>query len=109
MKEENISIKINAYFQCNSVMLNKRHSYSTNLLCLKEEKASTRPYAVVFHDILNEIEIQNLVNITAPKLTRKRNFKADSSDVKYNYERAKKRKIVHKAVEAWIQAQFLNF
>ena len=71
----------------------------------KEEKMLTRPYVVIFHDILSDIEINYLIDKSKPKLSRKRDFSKISSQTLAKHELkggAKKRRIVHKTVQAWL-------
>ena len=64
----------------------------------KEEQKSERPYAVVFHDILSDLEMNYLVEESKPNLSRSRYKSDDVSDglAKHEYGQGKKVKIVHK-------------
>ena len=64
----------------------------------KEEQKSERPYAVVFHDILSDIEMNYLVEEATPNLSRKRYNSDDIQDAlaKHEFGQGKKVKIIHK-------------
>ena len=71
----------------------------------KEEKILSRPYVVIFHDILSNLEINYLIDKSKPNLTRKRDFSNISSQTVAKHElkgKGKKRRIVHKTVQAWL-------
>ena len=71
----------------------------------KEEQKSERPYAVVFHDILSDLEMNYLITESRPKLSRTRQHdNGDSQEALANHEfkDGKKVKIVHKTVQAWL-------
>ena len=58
-----------------------------------------RPYAVVFHDILNDEEINYLIDQSRPQLSRSRYDTEDISDAQARHEYSEagsKVKIVHK-------------
>ena len=57
---------------------------------------------MIFHDILSELEIQHLVNVSSPNLSRKRTFKSDTSGYSVPHELQGRRRIVHKTVQAWL-------
>ncbi len=71
----------------------------------KEEQKSERPYAVVFHDILTETEMDFLIEESTPNLSRGRYENQDVVQVDYKHELkdGKKVKIVHKTVQAWLE------
>ena len=66
----------------------------------KEELVTRRPFAVVFHDILSETEITELIKISRPNLSRTRDY--SSAGVTSAHEAKKKRKTVSKTVQYWI-------
>ena len=72
----------------------------------KEEKMITRPYVVIFHDILSDLEIDYLIDNSKPHLSRKRDFSKSSSQTLAKHElrtgKKKHRRIVHKTVQAWL-------
>ena len=70
----------------------------------KEEKMVSRPYVVIFHDILSDKEIDYLVEETRPNLSRKRDFSKSTSTAyaRHELKGSKKRRIVQKTVQAWI-------
>ena len=68
----------------------------------KLEEYVHRPYRVVFRDILSETEIDHMINLSKPKLSRHRgknqgNIQAVPSDFKYG----KKKATIHKTVQHW--------
>merc|ERR1711976_697358 len=77
----------------------------------KEEQKSERPYAVVFHDILSDIEMNYLVEEATPNLSRKRYNSDDIQDAlaKHGFGQGKKVKIIHKTVQAWLDESYNNF
>ena len=70
----------------------------------KEEQKSERPYAVIFHDILSDLEMDYLVNTSRPNLSRSRYGSDDVQDVlgDYEFKQGNKVKIIHKTVQAWL-------
>ena len=75
----------------------------------KEELKSERPYAVVFHDILTDAEMDYLIKISIPKLSRKRYPNGDiSRGQQHEFRSGKKIKIVHKTVQAWHLEAYYN-
>lgn len=68
----------------------------------KEEEASEKPYAVVFHDILSDLEIDYLIEESRPNLSRKRTYSADNSGVSATGRRGQGTRIIHKTVQAWL-------
>lgn len=70
----------------------------------KEDQVSDRPYAVIFRDILSPPEIDFLIDYATPRLSRGRLNFLDHTPIEYEHEfkDGKKRKIVHKTVQAWI-------
>ena len=71
----------------------------------KEEKMISRPYVVIFHDILNNKEIDYLIEEARPNLSRKRDFTKSNKVAYARHELRgnKKRRIVQKTVQAWIE------
>ena len=70
----------------------------------KEDHTSTRPYAVVFRDILSDDDIDNLVESSRPNLSRKRTFdNTGGAQNVHDINSGKYRRIVHKTVQAWLQ------
>ncbi len=72
-----------------------------------EEQVSSAPYTVVFRNILSEAEIRFLVDYSKPRLSRTRGegrSKLDYADAiaEHEFREGKKRKIVHKTVQVWI-------
>lgn len=68
----------------------------------KEERLSSIPNAVKFQDILSEKEMSFLKDTAAPQLSRAKNFHQDNSKIKFNHQKKKMRKIIHKTVQAWL-------
>ena len=82
------------------IILAVKHSVAYFLSCwyLKEEQKSERPYAVLFHDIISDLEMNYLIEESKPKLSRKR---YDSNDIqealaKHEFKDGNKARIVHK-------------
>ena len=84
--------------EVNCRLLHHRNPY-LRLGPFKEEQKSERPYAVVFHDILSEIEMNYLVEESRPNLSRERyGSSTDRQDAlaEHEFKYGKKMKIVHK-------------
>mgnify|MGYP001162940274 FL=1 len=43
-----------------------------------------------------------LKDTAAPQLSRTKNYEVDNSKIKFNHEKKKYRKVVHKTVQAWL-------
>ena len=70
----------------------------------KEEQTSAIPYVVIFHDILSEHDISVLTQESQPKLSKARTFDSTGGANTLNdINSGKRRRTVHKAVQAWIQ------
>ena len=69
----------------------------------KEEKMISRPYVVIFHDILNNKEIDYLIEEAKPNLSRKRDFSHNNNVAYARHELrgTKKRSIIQKTVQPW--------
>ena len=70
----------------------------------KLEQYSTKPYLVIFHDILSNGEISFIVNKSKPILSRTRTFDSTSEAINiHEIKSGKKRRVVHKTVQSWIK------
>ena len=70
----------------------------------KEEQMSVRPYLVIFHDILSESDISELVQESRPKLSWARTFDSDGGAKTSNeIKSGKRRRQIHKTVQAWLE------
>lgn len=77
----------------------------------KEDQKSREPYAVIFHDILSETEMDFLIAESTPNLSRKRYTNDDISEGDpYEFKQGgNKVRIVHKTVQAWLkEVEFKN-
>ena len=83
--------------EVNCRLLHHRDPY-LKLGPFKEEQKSERPYAVVFHDILSEIEMNYLVEESRPNLSRARYGTTDRQDAiaEHEFKHGNKVKIIHK-------------
>ena len=69
----------------------------------KEEFISEVPYAVVFHDILSQLEMDHLIESARPELSMTRASQVNSHLLAaHEYKVGNKRKIVAKTVQAWL-------
>lgn len=72
-------------------------------LCpFKEEQVSEQPYAVIYHDILSDFEIDQVIEIAKPNLSKEREFDADNSGVTELHQKNNVVKVVHQTVKTWI-------
>lgn len=71
----------------------------------KEEQASEVPYAVVFHDILTDNDMDYLITESRPNLSRKRTKSPENEGIhaKHELNSGQKRKIVQKTVQTWFE------
>ena len=68
-----------------------------------EERMSQSPHLVVFHDLLNQREIEYLKTEAKPKLSRSRTFDVvGGATNQEEINSGKIRRVVHKTVQAWI-------
>ena len=87
--------------EVNCRLLHHRNPY-LRLGPFKEEQKSERPYAVVFHDILSDIEMNYLVEESRPNLSRERYGSSPGGDdrqdalAEHEFKDGKKIRIVHK-------------
>ena len=87
--------------EVNCRLLHHRNPY-LRLGPFKEEQKSERPYAVVFHDILSDIEMNYLVEESRPNLSRERYGSSPGGDdrqdalAEHEFKDGNKVKIVHK-------------
>jgi prolyl 4-hydroxylase len=70
----------------------------------KIEVASKKPFVIVFHDLLSDKEMNYMVDISRPNLSRGRHVEAaNTGNAKHEYKSGKKTKIVAKSVQHWIE------
>ena len=68
-----------------------------------EEQFSLTPYFVVFHDLMSNREIEYLIQVSKPNLTRKRTFASTSGALnQYELKSGKARRFIDKTVQTWI-------
>ena len=69
----------------------------------KEEYISVVPYAVVFHDILSQFEMDHLIESARPELSMTRSSQINSHVLaEHEYKHGNKRRTVAKTVQAWL-------
>ena len=69
----------------------------------KIEVASADPYLIVVHDIFTEAEMDYIVRLARPNLSRMREMPSENAgNARHEYRSGKKRRIVAKSVQHWI-------
>ena len=66
------------------------------------EMASTDPFVMVIHKLFSEKEMHYLVETSKPNLSRTRGKDANNDGAKHEFRGGKKRRIVHKTVQHWL-------
>ena len=97
---------------CNNEM---RGNYTDNFKChflhhfdpylklcpFKLEVKLDKPYRIILHDMLTEEEIQHILNLSIPNLSRTRRHSPSNDGSKSEYRYGDKKYIIHKAVQHW--------
>ena len=68
---------------------------------------SKNPYIVAFHDFLSEKEIQHIIHISSPNLSRQRNVtNSNTAGNAHEYKSGKRTPVFHKTNQYWFNGEF---
>ena len=84
-------------------LLHHRNPY-LKLGPFKEEVISYKPYVVIFRDFLSDSDIDNLIKVSLPNLSKARTFEnVGGAQTIHDVNSGKYPRIIHKSVQAWIE------